>query len=129
MNKQSLPHPTEAELAILQVLWSRGPSTVRDVHEALSQSRMTGYTTTLKLMQIMAEKGLVTRDESRRTHIYKAAGNPDRTRQQLVRSLLDRAFGGSAKALVMRALSANETSAEELTEIRKLLDSLERNSK
>ena len=129
MNKQSLPHPTETELAILQVLWSRGPSTVRDVHEALSHNRTTGYTTTLKLMQIMAEKGLVTRDESRRTHIYEAAGTPDRTRQQLVRSLLDRAFGGSAKALVMQALSANETSAEELTEIRKLLDSLERNSK
>jgi BlaI family transcriptional regulator, penicillinase repressor len=129
MKKTGLPHPTDSELAILQVLWSYGPSSVRDVHEALSHNRTTGYTTTLKLMQIMAEKGLVTRDESRRTHIYEAAGNPDRTRQQLVRSLLDRAFGGSAKALVMQALSANETSAEELTEIRNLLDSLERNSK
>ena len=129
IKKIGLPHPTDSELAILQVLWRRGPSTVRDVHEALSHNRTTGYTTTLKLMQIMSEKGLVTRDESRRTHIYEAAGNPDRTRQQLVRSLLDRAFGGSAKALVMQALSANETSAEELTEIRKLLDSLERKSK
>ena len=129
MKKSGLPHPTDSELAILQVLWNCGPSTVRDVHEALSHNRTTGYTTTLKLMQIMADKGLVTRDESRRTHIYVAAGHPDRTRQQLVRSLLDRAFGGSAKALVMQALSANKTSAEELTEIRNLLDSLERNLK
>ena len=129
MKKAGLPHPTDSELAILQVLWSCGPSTVRDVYEALSHNRTTGYTTTLKLMQIMAEKGLVTRDESRRTHIYAAADNPDRTRQQLVRSLLDRAFGGSAKALVMQALSANKPSAEELTEIRNLLDSLQRNSK
>jgi BlaI family transcriptional regulator, penicillinase repressor len=129
MKNPGLPHPTDGELAILQVLWSQGPSTVRDVHEAMSHNRATGYTTTLKLMQIMAEKGLVKRDESRRTHIYEAAGNADRTRQQLVRSLLDRAFGGSAKALVMQALAANETSAEELIEIRKLLDSLERNSK
>ncbi len=117
------------ELAILQVLWNRGPSTVREVHETLSHNRTTGYTTTLKLMQIMAEKGLVTRDESNRTHIYEPAGNRDRTRQQLVRNLLDRAFEGSAKTLVMQALSANEASAEELKEIRKLLDSLERNLK
>ncbi len=129
MSKSSLPHPTDSELTILQVLWSRGPSTVRDVHEALSHNRTTGYTTTLKLMQIMAEKGLVTRDESRRTHVYEAAGTPDRTRQQIVRSLLDRAFGGSAKALVMQALAAKPTSSAELAEIRKLLDSLERNSK
>jgi BlaI family penicillinase repressor len=129
MSKKGLPHPTDTELAILQVLWGRGPSTVRDVHEALSHNRTTGYTTTLKLMQIMAEKGLVTRDESRRTHIYEAAGNQDRTRQQLVRKLLDRAFEGSAKNLVMQALSTNEASAEELTEIRNLLDSLERNLK
>ena len=117
------------ELAILQVLWNRGPSTVRDVHEALSHNRTTGYTTTLKLMQIMAEKGLAMRDESSRTHIYEAAGNRDRTRQQLVRNLLDRAFEGSAKTLVMQALSANEASAGELKEIRNLLDSLERNLK
>ncbi len=129
MSKLSLPHPTDSELAILQVLWNRGPSTVRDVHEALSETRTTGYTTTLKLMQIMAEKGLVTRDESRRTHVYEAAGTPDRTRQQLVRSLLDRAFGGSAKALVMQALAAKPTSSEELAEIRGLLDSLERRLK
>jgi len=129
MKKQSLPHPTDMELAILQVLWNRGPSTVREVHETLGQNRTTGYTTTLKLMQIMAEKGLVTRDESRRTHIYEPAGSKDGTRQQLVRKLLDRAFEGSAKTLVMQALSANESSAEELKEIRDLLDSLERNLK
>lgn len=124
MSKRDLPPPTESELAILQVLWTRGASTVRDVHEAMSRNRTTGYTTTLKLMQIMAEKGLVTRDESSRTHIYEAV-NPDFTRQQLVRNLLDRAFGGSAKALVMQALSNNAASAEELADIRKLLDSLE----
>ncbi len=129
MNKRSLPQPTDSELAILQVLWSRGSSTVRDVHEALSRSRATGYTTTLKLMQIMAEKGLVTRDESRRTHIYQAAGHPDRTRQQLVRNFVDRAFGGSAKALVMQALAAKPASSEELAEIRGLLDTLERKLK
>ncbi len=128
MSKPDLPPPTESELAILQVLWSRGPSTVRDVHEAMSHNRTTGYTTTLKLMQIMAEKGLVTRDESSRTHIYEAV-NPDLTRQQLVRNLLDRAFGGSAKALVMQALSNNAASAAELADIRKLLDSLERKVK
>jgi predicted transcriptional regulator len=129
MSKPTLPHPTDMELAILQVLWNRGPSTVREVHETLSHNRTTGYTTTLKLMQIMAEKGLVTRDESNRTHIYQPVGNREGTRQQLVRNLLDRAFEGSAKTLVMQALSANEASAEELEEIRKLLDSLERNLK
>jgi BlaI family transcriptional regulator, penicillinase repressor len=129
MKRPNPPQPTDTELAILQVLWSRGRSTVREVHEALSLSRATGYTTTLKLMQIMAEKGLVTRDEAQRTHVYEAANKPECTRQQLVRNLLDRAFGGSAKALVMQALSSNRTSAEELNEIRKLLDSLERKTK
>ena len=128
MTKQDVPRPTDAELAILQVLWSRGPSTVRDVHEALRHSRQTGYTTTLKLMQIMAEKGLVTRDESRRTHVYQAKIGQDCTRQQLICSLLERAFEGSAKTLIMQALSARTSSAEELAEIRQLLDSLEEGS-
>ncbi len=125
MKKRELPQPTDAELAILQVIWSRGASTVREVHETFSQTRATGYTTTLKLMQIMVEKGLVTRDASRRTHVYQASGNQDRTQHQLVRNLLDRAFEGSSKKLIMQALSANKSSAEELAEIRELLDSLE----
>jgi predicted transcriptional regulator len=117
-----LPRPTDAELAILRVLWQHGPSTVRQVHEALVDTRETGYTTTLKLMQIMADKGLVTRDESARTHVYAAAVNEEKTQGQLVKDLVDRAFGGSAKALVLRALSAEGTTAEELREIRKLID-------
>lgn len=116
------PRPTDAELAILQVLWQHGPSTVRQVHEKLSGTRETGYTTTLKLMQIMAEKGLVTRDESSRTHVYQARRSRDATQRQLVSDLLDRAFGGSAATLVMQALSAHPASAEELREIRRLLD-------
>lgn len=120
------PRPTDTELAILQVLWQHGPSTVRQVHERLSGTRETGYTTTLKLMQIMAEKGLVTRDESARTHVYRARRSRDETQRQLVSDLLDRAFGGSAAALVMQALSAQPASAEELREIRRLLDDSQR---
>jgi BlaI family transcriptional regulator, penicillinase repressor len=114
--------PTEAELEILRVLWERGPSTVRQVHEALVAGRETGYTTTLKLMQIMADKGLVVRDESARTHIYEARASQESTQRQLVNDLVDRAFGGSAAELVLRALSSHKTSDSELREIRKLLD-------
>ena len=117
-----LPRPTEAELAILRVLWERGPSTVRQVNDALSASRDTGYTTTLKLMQIMADKGLVTRDERARTHVYAARLPQDQTQRQLVSDLVDRAFGGSAAALVLQALNAHPASAEELGEIRRLID-------
>ncbi len=113
--------PTDAELAILQVLWDRGPSTVRQVFEALAGERETGYTTTLKLMQIMAEKGLVLRDESSRTHVYEARASRDVTQQRLVSDLLDRAFGGSAATLVMQALSSHPTSAEELKDIERLI--------
>jgi BlaI family transcriptional regulator, penicillinase repressor len=116
------PRPTDAELEILRVLWELGPATVRQVHEALADTRDTGYTTTLKLMQIMADKGLVTRDESARTHIYAAAVTQVHTQRQLVKDLVDRAFGGSAKALVLRALSDDGTTADELREIRKLID-------
>jgi len=112
--------PTDAELAILQVLWDRGPATVRQVHEALA-ARDTGYTTTLKLMQIMTEKGLVTRDESERTHVYAACLGRDETQKQLVADLLERAFGGSAVALVMQALKAQPASAAEMAEIRRLI--------
>ena len=113
--------PTEAELAILQVLWDRGPSTVRQVHDALSAARDTGYTTTLKLMQIMAGKGLVTRDESERTHVYAARLGRDETQRQLVADLLDRAFGGSAAALVMQALKSQPASAAEMAEIQRMI--------
>jgi predicted transcriptional regulator len=119
---RTLPRPTDAELAILRVLWEQGPATVRRVHEALAGTRETGYTTTLKLMQIMAEKGLVTRDESARTHVYTARLTQHQTQRQLVSDLLDRAFGGSAAALVMQALSAGQTSPEELRQIRQLID-------
>jgi predicted transcriptional regulator len=112
--------PTDAELGILRVLWSRGPSTVRQVAEALG--RQEGYTTVLKLLQIMTEKRLVVRDEAARTHVYQAAYTEDQTQRQLVSDLLDRAFGGSAAKLVLQALAANKTSPEELAEIRKLLD-------
>jgi BlaI family penicillinase repressor len=115
------PRPTDSELAILRVLWERGPSTVRQVYEAMAATRDTGYTTTLKLMQIMADKGLVTRNEESRTHIYTAMAGEEQTQHELVKDLVDRAFGGSAATLVMRAISAN-TSDDELKEIRQLID-------
>jgi predicted transcriptional regulator len=121
----NLSRPTDAELAILRVLWSRGPSTVRQVHEALSRERETGYTTVLKLMQIMTEKGLVERDESERTHVYQARFTQEQTQERLVSDLLEKAFGGSASQLVMRALAAKPASADELAQIRRLLDELE----
>ena len=120
------PRPTEAELAILGVLWARGPSTVRQVNDALSATRDIGYTTTLKLMQIMAEKGLVTRDESDRTHVYTARGSRHETQRALVSDLVDRAFGGSAAALVLQALQSGEASPQELAEIQRLIDDYRR---
>ena len=111
--------PTDAELGILRVLWSRGPSTVRQVAEVLG--REAGYTTVLKLLQIMTEKRLVVRDEAERTHVYEAAYTQDQTQRQLVTDLLDRVFDGSAAQLVLQALATNKTSPEELDEIRKLL--------
>jgi predicted transcriptional regulator len=116
------PRPTDSELAILTILWERGACTVRQVHEALAGTRDTGYTTTLKLMQIMADKGLVTRNESARTHVYAAMASEEQTQQQLVKDLVDRAFGGSAAALVMQALNAEGATPAELREIRKLID-------
>jgi BlaI family transcriptional regulator, penicillinase repressor len=119
------PRPTDAELAILRVLWERGPSTVREVHEELSRERGTGYTTVLKLLQIMFDKGLVTRDESERAHVYQPRQSEEQAQRRLVTDLLDRAFGGSAQKLVMQALTAKKASPEELAEIRKLLDELD----
>jgi BlaI family penicillinase repressor len=123
------PRPTDAELEILTVLWSRGPSTVRDVHESIASRRATQYTTVLKLMQIMAEKGLVQRNDEQRAHVYTAARPREWTQQQLAGHLLQRAFSGSAKSLLMGALAARKTSRKELTEIRKLLDDYEKESK
>jgi BlaI family transcriptional regulator, penicillinase repressor len=116
------PRPTDAELAILKVLWARGPSTVRQVLDAVAEERGTGYTTVLKLLQIMADKQLVARDESERTHVYRARMSQAETQRQLLDDLMDRAFGGSAMQLVMRALSGRRTSARDLAEIRRLLD-------
>jgi predicted transcriptional regulator len=124
MARHKTPGPTARELAILRVLWDRGPSTVRQVNEAISADRSTGYTTTLKLMQIMTEKGLVVRDESDRTHVYKANVAEEQTQRQLVGDLMDRAFGGSARKLVMQALAAKKVSGGELEKIKQLLDEL-----
>ncbi len=121
----STPQPTPAELQILRVLWERGPSTVREVHEALDRSAPVGYTTVLKLLQIMTDKRLVSRDESQRAHVYEARYTEEATQRQLVGDLLERAFGGSTAKLVVRALSERPASHEELGEIRALLDRLE----
>lgn len=120
------PLPTEGELRLLRILWNRGPSTVREVHDSLGAASDTGYTTVLKLLQIMHAKGLVIRDESSRTHIYAAAVPPETTQRQLVADLVERAFGGSASTLVMQALAPRAASREELSQIRGLLDELER---
>jgi BlaI family transcriptional regulator, penicillinase repressor len=112
--------PTDTELAILRVLWARGPSTVREV--AREMGREGAYTTILKLLQIMTDKQLVRRDESLRTHVYEAAWTEGQTKRQLVADLLERVFDGSASKLVMQALAAKKTSRKELAEIRKLLD-------
>src|SRR5436190_19949751 len=122
MNRPPAPRPTDAELAILRILWDRGPSTVRQVHEILGRDRQAAYTTALKLLQIMTEKGLVERDERDRTHIYRARLGEEQTQRQLVRDLVDRAFGGSAMKLVVQALASKRASAEELRDIRKAID-------
>ncbi len=125
MRKRSLARPTDAELAILRVLWERGPSSVRQVHKVLHRGRMRSYTTALKLLQIMTEKGLVERDESQRPQIYRPCLPREHTERQLVSDLIDRAFGGSAKRLVLQALAVKEASAEDLARIEKLLTKLE----
>lgn len=117
--------PTDGELAILNVLWRRGSSTVREVHDELRAARGVGYTTVLKLMQIMTEKGLVFRKEVSRAHVYAPTESEEQSQRNLVRDLIDRAFEGSAGRLVMRALSTQRASASDLAEIRKLLDKLE----
>ena len=122
---QKLPKPTEKELEILQVLWSTGPATVRQINDELSTEREVGYTTTLKFLQIMFEKGLVSRERDGKTHIYEAALSESETQQSLVNDLLDSAFKGSAMKLVMGALGSRKSSKKELDAIRKYLDDLE----
>lgn len=116
--------PTESELEILQVLWNKEKATVREVHEALAQTKDVGYTTTLKLMQIMFEKGLVKRDDSSKTHVYEALVGREKTQKQLVGKMVDTLFQGSPAQLVMQALGNHKTSRGELEEIQKLLDNL-----
>jgi len=121
------PRPTDGELEILRVLWQTGPATVREVHEALCQAKpSTGYTTVLKLMQIMADKGLVTRDEKSKAHVYRARIPQEQTQRQLVGDLLDRVFGGSSARLVMQALSSKKATPDEIAEIRNMLDNYAR---
>jgi predicted transcriptional regulator len=121
----AVPRPTDSELAILRVLWDRGARTVRQIHEEFSRTRPSGYTTVLKTLQIMTDKGLVKRDEANRTHVYEAAQTEQQTQRRLVGDLLERAFGGSAAKLVMQALGSRKTPPEDLARIRRFLDDLE----
>jgi predicted transcriptional regulator len=123
------PRPTDSELAILRVLWERGPSTVREVHDELNRAQDSGYTTVLKMLQIMTEKGLVVRDESNRAHVYSSHLSEQKTQRQLLGDLIERAFGGSPAKLVMQALSAKKASAEDLSAIRSVLDQMEEEAK
>jgi predicted transcriptional regulator len=118
-------HPTKAELAILRVLWTEGPLSVRDVQAILDRLKPTGYTTVLKILQIMADKGLVDRDDTVRPQIYRARYSEDRTQKQLLTDLIQRVYGGSVKALVLHAVGTQKPSEEELEQIRKLLDRFE----
>ena len=124
-HRQSVPPPTDAELRILRVLWNRGPSTVRDVHDVLAAERPAAYTTTLKFLQIMLDKGLVTRDESSRTHVYSASVAEGQAQRTATADLIGRMFGGSAAALMQQALSVTPSSREELRRIREMLDAME----
>jgi BlaI family transcriptional regulator, penicillinase repressor len=127
MQKTEPPRPTDAELGILRVLWQRGPSTVREVQESLNEARPTGYTTVLKTLQIMTEKGLVRRDEQQRAHVYEAEFAQQQTQRQIVGDLLNRVFDGSASNLSIHALATKKaTSSEELSQIRDILDEFER---
>jgi len=125
MVRKPSQHPTDAELAILQVLWTRGGCTVRDVHDVLEPTAGVGYTTVLKMLQIMTDKGQVRRDETRRAHVYEASLSREQTQRGLVGDLLSRAFEGSAARLAMQALDSGRASPQEIAEIRQLLDSIE----
>ncbi|HKE84161.1 MAG TPA: BlaI/MecI/CopY family transcriptional regulator [Vicinamibacterales bacterium] len=123
------PHPTKAELDILRVLWTAGPLSVREVRNILDRSKPTGYTSVLKTMQIMTDKGLVERDDSQRPQIYKAKYSQDRTQKQILTDLIDRVYGGSVRALVLHAIGTRNPSADDLDAIQKLLDRYERGGK
>ena len=125
MSKRSARRPTEAELTILRVLWEHGPCTVRQVNLILNETQRTGYTTTLKQMQVMRGKGLLARDESRRPQLYRPAQTPSRMRRRLVEHLIDKAFGGSPRKLVLQVLQSRDIDPKELAQIEKLLDKLE----
>jgi predicted transcriptional regulator len=127
MPRSAVPKPTDGELAILRVLWTRGPSTVRQVYEELSRDRTLGYTTALKLLQIMTEKGLTTREEQGQHHLYRARYTEAATQRRLITDLLERAFGGSTSTLVMQALATKRASPAELREIRRLLTAHQEN--
>jgi BlaI family transcriptional regulator, penicillinase repressor len=127
MKDASPQKPTAAELQILQVLWERGPSTVREVHEALQEEKALGYTTVLKLMQIMTTKGLVRRDENQRAHVYEAQQPAEKTKRQFAADMLERVFDGSARELMLHALATQRSTREEIEELRNLLDEHERN--
>ena len=129
MLKEPLQKPTASELEILRVLWARGPSTVREVHEALSEKKSLGYTTVLKLLQIMTAKGTVRRDEDQRAHVYQACQPATETKRQLVGDVLQRVFEGSASELMIHALDGRRTSKKELEELRRLLDEYERRNR
>jgi predicted transcriptional regulator len=129
MATEKLQKPTTTELEILRVLWERGPSTVRDVYEVMAQSKPIGYTTVLKIMQIMTQKGTVARNEDSKAHVYKARQPEENTKRPLAGDLLQRAFAGSASQLMMHALAGKKTSQAEIAEIRELLDEYERKAK
>lgn len=124
-----MPAPTEAELDVLRILWERGASTVREVFDAIAKAKTVGYTTVLKQMQVMHQKGLLTRSERFRSHVYEPAVDRSATQRQLAGSMLERAFGGSARGLLQSALAGRKVEAKELDEIRALLDEYERRSK
>ncbi len=126
MNDKSPQKPTASELQILQVLWERGPSTVREVHDALQEEKALGYTTVLKLMQIMTAKGLVRRNEQQRAHVYEAQQPAEKTKRQFASDMLQRVFDGSAKELMLHALAGRSSSKNEIEELRRLLDDYER---
>jgi len=125
MNQEPLQKPTVSELEILRVLWARGPSTVREVHEELSEKKALGYTTVLKLLQIMTAKGTVRRNEEQRAHVYEVCQPATETKRQLVGDVLQRVFEGSASELMIHALEGRRTSKKELDELRRLLDEYE----
>ena len=120
--------PTNSEMGILEILWRTGASTVREVHAELSKTRDLGYTTVLKFMQVMVEKGLLVRDEHGKAHVYRTAESPESAKRHLLADLIDRAFSGSSQNLVMHALAAKKATPEELAEIRKMIDQLEKSS-